>query len=535
LGDYDDDGRVDIFAPRGTSSGVQVWRNLTDRPTWLGWTEGNSPNSATEWSDALLVSGKLLTVSPDVPCVSIWAGDGLSWASLMPQPCTDVGLVTLASADFNHDGKWDVVAATESTGLRAWVQGTSSWTPYQTGLPTTGSYKALALGDVNRDGQVDLAAVGPGLGVKVWFGSKTSTWTSTSTGLPSTSEYTDVAWADMGNDGYLELLASSSGPLGVLMWAYYLPMKNWTQLGSSLTMPMVAYNSLDVGDINDDGKLDMAVARTDFYGESLLCGDGQFGVSSITSPYDGLMQYYAHDVALGDVNRDGKLDLAAVGVDPVPAAARLHFWFGDGGRTWDLDSPSGAVSGERVIIGPINSDGQPDLLCVDTSGHIRIWLAGDVAGPELWTPFAPTGWVSITQSPGCTITVRDLLSGLDVSTAEYAWSNNGGATWSSWRAAACTGSDRTTALQQITVSSVPFGLDSPTSNLIHFRICDMIGLCSTSPNSTVRIDTVAPSTTINVNSTPARSDWTNDNTISVVWSTPFDAVSGVAGYYALPW
>jgi hypothetical protein len=525
-GDMDDDGRLDLFATNANGLGVNVWRNTSSRKPWYGWTDGLNPGSGTVWADAMQVPGGLAAATVVSNCVGLWSGDGLTWNTQSPLPCADDGLLRLVSADLNHDGKWDLVAATEAKGLRAWVQGTA-WTAYGSGLPTTGSYTALALGDVNRDGQVDVVAAGPGLGVRAWYGSKTGAWTSASSGLPSSGDFWDIALADMDNNGLLEVLASSQNGLGIRTYRWYAPMNNWQACGP----PWLGnYYGLDVGDINDDGKLDIAAARSGMLGVEMYLGDGACGVISTTTPFPVPVAMYSRDVALGDINRDGKLDLASVGTDPVLHLARLSFWLGDGGRTWSAASPtSAAVDAERVFIGPLNSDGLLDLLYVNTSGTIRPWLAGDFAPPGLWFPFGPTGWVSATQSPSCNTSVADSQSGLDVSTAQYSYTKDGGAQWSDWLNAICSGTDATTSTQQMTTPPIPFG-ESASANVIRYRLCDMAGNCGTSPDRTVRIDTVPPTSTLTFGYSDSPDTWTNDATIEIYWTPPLDEVSGVAGY-----
>lgn len=102
-------------------------------------------------------------------------------------------------------------------------------------------------------------------------------------------------------------------------------------------------------------------------------------------------------------------------------------------------------------------------------------------------------------NPDVVWSVRDIRSGLDVSTGEYRYSTNGGTTWSAWAASPSTGSDGTTLGQSITVNNVPFGQNS-NNNRIQFRIDDMAG---NSLTSTFTITTPTPtSLTLTPNKVP---------------------------------
>jgi len=96
----------------------------------------------------------------------------------------------------------------------------------------------------------------------------------------------------------------------------------------------------------------------------------------------------------------------------------------------------------------------------------------DLIPPTGWANFKPTAWQD-SQTVPVQVQVQDTQSGLDVATAEYAVSTDGGATWGAWQAAVCTGSSGTQDPQMISADAA-FGQDSGASNLnkVKFRIRD---------------------------------------------------------------
>ncbi|MEA3324671.1 MAG: hypothetical protein U9Q37_05965, partial [Euryarchaeota archaeon] len=120
-----------------------------------------------------------------------------------------------------------------------------------------------------------------------------------------------------------------------------------------------------------------------------------------------------------------------------------------------------------------------------STDHYRVKI--DTADPEGWQNFAPADWVA-DQTPDCTIRAADITAGLDVSTACYSYSTDGGSSWSSWRSASCTGSDGATSYQTVTASTVPFNLDSGAQNMIKFKIDAAARNSGESDEYTVRVD-----------------------------------------------
>jgi hypothetical protein len=123
----------------------------------------------------------------------------------------------------------------------------------------------------------------------------------------------------------------------------------------------------------------------------------------------------------------------------------------------------------------------------------------DIVGPftvdnvalHHWRDFSPTDWI-VDQTPDCTIEAKDKTAGLDVSTACYKYSTDGGSSWSCWRSASCTGSDGTTSYQTMTAGSAPFNQDSGTQNKIKFKIDDAASNTGESDEYAVRVDVADP-------------------------------------------
>ena len=119
-----------------------------------------------------------------------------------------------------------------------------------------------------------------------------------------------------------------------------------------------------LGDVNGDGRLDLALDSHDSYHVTLLLGDanGSFALAP-NSPIvmkQG-QQPHTHGLGMGDLNGDGKLDLASV--NNADNDISVAFGDGRGGFTIAPRSPFAVgPSPYPLTLGDINSDGRLDIV-----------------------------------------------------------------------------------------------------------------------------------------------------------------------------
>lgn len=250
--------------------------------------------------------------------------------------------------DMNKDGKLDLVVASASTQTRSIAvllnvgDGKGGFrAAAASAISVTDSPGEIALGDVNSDGHVDLAFVT--------------------------------------HDSYAVTLLLGDGK-GRLSFAPNSPivMKEGQHPHT---------HGLGMGDLNGDGKLDLATVNNADNDVSVAFGDGRGGFTRAPgSPF--VVGPSPYPLTLGDVNNDGRLDIVATASATGPARAQqlplsraLTLLMADG-RGDFRKSLVPLRTGEPwfVAIGDINGDSKADLVVTHHERYELTVLLGDGQG-----------------------------------------------------------------------------------------------------------------------------------------------------------
>jgi hypothetical protein len=304
--------------------------------------------------------------------LSLGNGDG----TFQPPRALGVGApCTVAVADFNGDGNLDLVTSAPQVFLG---KGDGSFSPINLTWPKLdigGWVVSVAVGDFNGDGKPDIAATAVESALQgnlvyrqghvfLWLGSGNGKFKSATTVAlpdlwnpslagPGDPSYLPVVVGDFTGDGKLDVVTATPTTYLGDPGAVYLLAGNGDGTFQAPARITTGSGALAVGDFNRDGRLDLVV--TGGAGVTVLPGNGngtfQPGLSFATGSG-------TNAVAVGDFNHDGKLDI----VTANGTSNSVSVLQGNGDGTFQAAQTFAAgADPTALVVGDLNGDGYPDL------------------------------------------------------------------------------------------------------------------------------------------------------------------------------
>lgn len=263
----------------------------------------------------------------------------------------------LSANDFNRDGKLDLAAVNPYTANISILLGKGDGSFEPAVSYAVGRFPGhIRAADFNRDGWLDLAVLGGNSDVDVFLGNGNGAFQNpTSYVFPQVPGV--LAAGDFNGDGKVDLIVGMRSiiqtvkvMLGNGDGTFQTPISSSSSASENGTGPY----SIALGDFDRDGKLDVALS------DELLKilkgnGDGTFRAPS----FNYRLRNTSPDLKISDFNGDGKLDLVSAGVFSTQA---LQIMLGNGDGTFqDAGDQVSGNSSISVVVADLNGDTRPDL------------------------------------------------------------------------------------------------------------------------------------------------------------------------------
>lgn len=312
--------------------------------------------------------------------VAWYEGAGDTWTKHVIQARTaesgSVDSIWLTVHDVDGDGAPDLIAATPATGVLVWYQNpgdaSKPWTRHLIAhLPKIHSQ---VLEDLDGDGRPELVANTDG--ALVWFALPRNPrsapaegapgeggWqrhTLTTDGVTGTPHY--LRFADV--PGHGRVLCAGCPDGGYLAW-WERTMPGRVEARKLTIRPLPGASHLIPADVDGDGKLDLFYARGHETGMGWLSGPDW----KTEHPIEMGGLALRHATALGDLNGDGRPDVAAVG----RTAPGLHVWMNDGHGSFTQSEVDPTQRAMGIQITDLNRDGKADILVAGGEGKSLVW------------------------------------------------------------------------------------------------------------------------------------------------------------------
>ncbi len=352
--------------------------------------------------------------------VSIYLGNGNGTLQKPVHYVTGTNPTSVASADFNKDGKLDLAVTNPFDNNVSILLGNGSGTFPSFETYATGNHPAsVATADFDGDGNLDLAIVNANdSSVSIMLGNGDGSFRPHKD-IALQMSPASMAVGDFNHDGKADLAVTGHGSstVSVLLGHGDSTFQAAQDYPTGLNPKFTA-----VGDLDGDGTQDLAVAFEGTPVPNFVSG----GVSVLLNRGDGTFQNHMDysagvpwAVAIADFNGDGKLDLVAASggiicfVDPFGGLhcrndARVELLLGKGDGTFPSPIVYFAAAGVSSLAVPdLNRDGRPDLAVTNSvfGNTVTVFLNNSNTFPE----FA----LSVSKAGGGSGTVTSNPSGID--------------------------------------------------------------------------------------------------------------------------
>ncbi len=375
-GDFNRDGRLDLAVANNGSASVSILLGQSGGTFGAAtqYTAGSSPF----WVTAADVDADgrmdLAVANFSGGTVSLLRGNGDGTFSAASAIAVGTKPSSVTCADFDRDGRTDLAVSNYGSGNVSLLSGNGDGTfAPAVNIAVGMNPYSISAGDLNSDGALDFVTANSSSNdISIVLANGSGSFKpalSISVGYAPSQ----AAVGDFNDDGRPDVLIAAQSSQSVMyvtntsgcVW-------NCGMLANALEASVGSQpDSVATGDLNGDGRIDLAIADSTSGNVAVRGGngDGTFSAGAIASAGSA-----PHGVIAADFNRDGKLDLAVGSTGSNEVAILL----GRGDGTLQGEVRYAAGTGPRALAArDFNRDGKLDLaVAARDAGAVTILSGG---------------------------------------------------------------------------------------------------------------------------------------------------------------
>jgi FG-GAP-like repeat len=272
----------------------------------------------------------------------------------------------VVAVDLNGDGKLDIAVANLSGTLSVLLgNGDGSFQTANTFTAGT-EIRSVTAADLNGDTKPDLII-------------SDSTLTSTRVGvlinngdgtfgpvqmLPGITIASSFAVSDVDGDLNTDIVV---GDIGATVVHVFMGKGDGTFQSPLDFASSFPPRSIHIGDFNGDGRPDLAISGPIGFSLWLGNGDGTFRLPVFVSTG------FSSSISPGDLNQDGKTDVAGFVSNIVNGNISFFIKLGNGDGTFQSSTSVGPASGKLSLLADFDGDRVPDVVA-EGAGSVFVWI-----------------------------------------------------------------------------------------------------------------------------------------------------------------